>query len=205
MQKRTILLSALAALVTSALVVQAQVPGVNSTLNSVFTLAYDNSTMKPTYAASVTGATAVASQTDMCSMTGSATRTIKVRRIFFTNYPTTAYAEPVAVVKRSTATTGAGLAIAKVAYDSNNATSTVALAEVWTAAPTVGTLVGVLADISFAFGVANTQSTPALFEFGRLGQPIVLRGVAQQVAVNLSGITLTGTVGCTFEWTEDAD
>lgn len=42
-----------------------------------------------------------------------------------------------------------------------------------------------------------------IVDFGKLGQPIVLRGVAQSVAINLSGITLTGTVSCTFEWTEE--
>lgn len=201
---RTILFAAAASLLTAVLVAQGQVPGVNSSLNTVFTLAYDNSTMKPTYSASQAGITAVASQTDMCSMTGSATKTIKVRRIFFDNVPTTAVTEPIAIVKRSTATTGAGTALAKVPYDSANAASTVALAEVWTAAPTVGTIVGVLADLPQHFAIATSaDSGHAAYVFGQLGQPIVLRGVAQQVAINLNATTFTGTVSCTFEWTEE--
>lgn len=203
MKLRTTLLAVVGATAIAALAAQAQVPGVNSTLNSVFTLAYDNSTMKPTYSATVSGIAAVAAQSDMCSLAGSASKTMKVRRIYFSNVPTTAYTEPVAIVKRSTASTGAGTAIPTVTYDSINSATTAALAEVWTAAPTVGTLVGVLADLALPFGISTSANVPYLFEFGRLAQPIVLRGVAQQVAVNLSGITFTGTVGCTFEWTEE--
>lgn len=205
MNLRTKLLLGFAAIATSVLAAQAQVPGVNSALQSVFTLAYDNSTMKPTYSATLTGITAVASQTDQCTLTGSATRRVKVRRIIFTNLPTVAVTEPIAIVKRSSATTGAGSALPTVPYDSANAATTVSLAETWTAAPTVGTLVGVLADVIVGFPVSTTAATPYTFEFGRLGQPIVLRGIAQSVSVNLSGTTFTGTVGCTFEWTEDND
>ena len=205
MNLRTKLLCGLAALLTAALAAQAQVPGVNSTLQTVFTLAYDNSTMKPTYSASQTAILAVASQTDMCTLTGSATRRVKVRRIFWTHLPSTAISEPIAIVKRSSANTGAGTALTRVSYDSANATSTVAMSEVWIAAPTVGTLVGVLADVVVGFPLSAGTNQPYVFEFGKLGQPIVLRGVAQSVSINLSGVTFTGSVGCTFEWTEDND
>lgn len=208
MNLRTKLLCGLVAASVAVLAAQAQVPGVNSTLNSVFTLAYDNSTMKQTFSATRAGITAVASQTDMCSITGSATKTVKVRRIFFNNESASAVAEPVSIVKRSTANTGSGTALAVVPYDSNNAATSVALAEVWTAAPTVGTQVGILADVILPFGwvssaTVNSLPAPYAFTFGALGQPIVLRGAAEQVSINLSGITLTGTVSCTFEWTEE--
>lgn len=207
MNLRTKLLCGVVAALTAALAAQAQVPGVNSTLNSVFTLAYDNSTMKPTYSASQTNIAIVASQTDMCTLTGSATRRVKVRRIFFSHVPTTTISEPIAIVKRSTANTGAGTALPTVSYDSANAATTVGMAEVWTAAPTVGTLAGVIADVIVGFPVsaAATLNYPYVFEFGKLGQPIVLRGVAQSVSINLSGVTFTNVVGCTFEWTEDND
>lgn len=204
MKYRTLLACAITALLTAAAVSQAQVPGINSTLNSVFTLAYDNSTMKPTYSAFVANIAAVSTQSDMCSLSGSSTKTIKVRRIFFGNTPTGAYTEPVTILKRSTAyTAGAGAAISKVAYDTSNAASTVNMAEVWTSAPTVGTLIGVLTDVPISFGISTSLNVQPVFTFGQLGQPIVLRGVAQQVAINLSGVTLTGTVSCGFEWTEE--
>lgn len=204
MNLRTKLLCGVVAAAVAVLAAQAQVPGVNSTINSVFTLAYDNSTMKQTFSATQAGITAVASQTDMCSLTGSATKTVKVRRVIFSNVPlATAVTEPISVLKRSTATTGAGTSLATVAYDTNNAATSVALAEVWTAAPTVGTPIGVLADIVAPFAIGSGANSPITFTFGQLGQPLVLRGVAEQVAINLSGVTLTGTVGCTFEWTEE--
>lgn len=204
MHFRTKLLAGVAALVTSAIVAQAQVPGINSTLNSVFTLAYDNSTMKPSYSATVSGVSAVSSQTDVCSLQGSATKIVKVRRVWFHNVTSGAtVTEPIAILKRSTANSGAGTAIPITAYDTSNPATTVAQAEVWTAAPTVGTLTGVISDVPWTFGNAGTLDQPLLEYFGELAQPIVLRGVAQSVAINLSGTTFTGTISCTFEWTEE--
>ena len=105
MKLRTLLIASAASLVTAVLAVQAQVPGVNSTLNSVFTLAYDNSTMKPTYSASGV-VTPVASATDICTLQGSATKNIRVRRVLVAGIGFAVNAEPVSIVKRSTADTG---------------------------------------------------------------------------------------------------
>lgn len=202
MKIRTTLLASVAAILTAAVVAQAQVPGVNSTLQSVFTLAYDNSTMKPSYSATIVNATPVASQTDACSLQGSATKVVKVRRVFFSNVPTTAVAEPIAIIRRTTANTGAGSAIPLAAYDTANP-AVGALAEYWTAAPTLGTMSGVIADLVFGFAVGTGAVAPVKFEFGQLAQPLVLRGRAQSVAINLGATTFTGTIGCTFEWTEE--
>ena len=202
---RTLLLMGASALISAALVAQAQVPGVNSTLNSVFTLAYDNSTMKQTFSA--TGAfTPAASPTDQCSLAGSATKLMKVRRILVSGTNTSVITEAVAVVKRSTANSGAGAALGtQVPYDSSNAAGTSALVEAWTTAPTLGTLVGNISENWVTFSNATTGvGAPLNMIFGQLGQPIVLRGVAQSVAVNMTGAGGgAGTVNCTFEWTEE--
>lgn len=211
MKFRTFLLAAAALIATSVLAAQGQVPGVNSTLNAVFNLVYDNSTMKPTFSARVFG-TPTSTPTDVCSMTGSATRTVKVRRIFVGGVATIAINEAVAILKRSTANSaGAGTTGTAIAYDSTNTlfggtnTTTVALVEFWTGAPTTGTLAGILADVYVFFGTTTTTATiPRVFDFGVLGSPVVLRGVAQQVSVNLEGQGGgSGTVICTFEWTEE--
>ena len=205
MKLRPVLLAVAASLLTGVLVSQAQVPGINSTLQSVFTLAYDQSTMKPTYSSTINGVTPAASATDVCALSGSATKTIKVRRIIVNGFTNgVAVAEPVTILRRSTIYAGAGSSPVETAYDSSNSAAT-AVAEVWTANPTVGTLVGLLADISVLFPAGTALAPATVFEFGRLGSPVVLRGVAQSVAVNLSGITIAGTLGCTFEWTEDSD
>lgn len=210
MRLRTALLAGIAAVITTALVVQAQVPGVNSTLNAVFTLAYDNSTMKQTYSSMTQYVSNVAGgATDTCTLTGSATKTIRVRRIYFGMVATTAITDPIAIVKRSTANTGGTSSVmVPVPYDSRNAAATATVA-FYTANPTTGTLVGVLADPLFSVGNLTTggaQSFPSEFQFGRLGQPILLRGIAEVLAVNLNSFGYSGNLTtCGFEWTEDND
>lgn len=203
MKLRTLLIASFAALISASLAVFAQQPGVNNNFPIFWQMVWEASTTKPTYSATQANITAVASQTDQCTLTGSATKTVRVRKIIFTNLPTTAVTEPIAIVKRSTANTGAGTALPKASYDSQNATTTVALAETWTAAPTVGTLAGTIADIIAPFAVSTGANTPVVFTFGANGESaLVLRGIAQSVSINLNATTFTGTVGCTFVWTE---
>lgn len=211
------LLSGLAIAATIVLAAQAQVPGVNSTLNTVFTLVYDSSTMKPTYSAVAlfTPPAAGATSTDVCSLTGSATKTVKLRRVFFSGIATTAVTDPVALIKRSTASTNAnGAALAAIPYDSTNSltnstsNAATAVVELYATVPvTLGTLVGVIADPLLSFGNLTTggaQTITQFFTFGERGSPIVLRGVAQSVNINLNGSIYAGGVFyCGFEWTEE--
>lgn len=201
------LLAAAAAVLTAALAAQAQVPGVNSTLNSVFTLAYDNSTMKPTYSATEAVFAPATLATDVCNLTGSATKNVRVRRILFNGLATAVISDPVAIIKRSTANSGGTpLVPTPASYDSASAAAT-AVFTAYTANPTLGTQAGILADPYVTFGNLTTSGPPSgstLFEFGRLGSPIVLRGVAESVSVNLNVATFTtAQLSCTFEWTEE--
>lgn len=207
MKYRSLIAAVVASLLTAVLVAQAQVPGVNSTLQSVFTLTYDNSTMKPTYSATAL-LTSQASSTDICSLSGSATKNVRVRRAIISGFSATAVSEPISIVRRSTQNTGAGAAMVKAVYDTTNSltnaanSSTVALAEIWTS-PTVGTLVSQLADIYVSFGLSTSANSAYTFNFGDLGSPVVLRGVAQNIAMNLNGNVFTGSLTCTWEWTEE--
>lgn len=209
MRIRTALLAGLGAVLVAALAANAQVPGVNSTLNSVFTLAYDNSTMKPTYSASGGSASLPTSSTAVCGMAGSSTKVIKVRRIMLSGGATAVVTEPVAIQKRSTANSNASgtpLALTQVPYDANNSAGTAAFVDIWQAAPTLGTLVGVLADpfITFSNYTTGTSNGTQTLVFGQLGQPIVLRSTSQMVEVNLGGSAPSGlSLSCTFEWTEE--
>lgn len=208
MKLRTLLVASVASLLTAIVVAQGQVPGINSTLNSVFTLVYEASTSKPTYSATIAGVNPASSATDVCTLTGSATKTVRVRRIIFAGHNNSVVADPVAIIKRSTAdTNGNGTHLVTTAYDSKFSATTVAQAEFFITNPTVGTQVGVLADIDIVFPI-TTSVVPTVgytFEFGKLGAPVFLRGVAQQLAVNLNGRTVAGPISCTFEWTEDND
>src|ERR1044071_2381831 len=156
MRFKSLIAATVASALTAVGIALAQTPGIPSTFTTVWTLAWEVSTLKPTYSAAAPGITPVSSGNDICTLSGSATRTLRVRRVILVGSgATTAVTEPIAIVKRSTASTGAGTAITKVAYDSQAAASTATLAEVWTANPTAGTLVGVLADIPVAFSTAG--------------------------------------------------
>lgn len=207
MRLRTKLLYGALCLLTGALAAQAQVPGVNSALQSVFTLAYDNSTMKPTYSATTPVFTLASAATDVCSLQGSATKRVKIRRIIVGGAATAVASDPAEIIKRSTAGTGGTQVLdTMVPYDASSAAAT-ALAEHFTANVTVGTVVGVIQTQWLTFANLTTGvGTPVVFTFGELGQPLVLRSAAQNVTVNLNGATFAGGVlTCTFEWTEDTD
>lgn len=202
---RTMLLMAVSSLVTGVLIAQAQVPGVNSTLNSVFTLAYDLSTMKPSYTSTADEFTVASVATDVCTLAGSATKLIKVRKVFVAGWATTAGSEPVELIKRSAAaTTGISVVDPVISLDSANAAGT-ASAEHYTTNPTVGTPVGPIYQVPLTYANLTTGTASGIiFELGTRVQPVVLRGIAQNLAVNLLGITPSGAkLTCVFEWTEE--
>lgn len=207
MKLRSILLSAAAALACTALAVQAQVPGVNSTLNAVFTLAYDNSTMKPTYSAAGPSFAAPNNGGDICSLYGSATKTVKVRRVFFAAVTGALQTDPISIVKRVAVSNGGTVntvPMTVAAYDTSNEASTV-ITDIYTTVPTTLGATTTLMDVFVTLAGATTavaQNQPYVFEFGKLGQPIVLRGVAQGVHVNDAGLAAI-TAQCGFEWTEE--
>lgn len=204
MRYRSILLAVAASLATALVVAQAQVPGVNSTLQSVFTLAYDNSTMKPTYSATGSYVPAAAT-TDTCSLTGSATKNVRIRRVIIAGVGSAVQNQNVAVVKRSTANSGGTSTTPTVVpYDSSSAVGT-AVMRAYTANPTLGTTVGTVIEPLVKFGDLTTGPAETYeIKFGELGSPLILRGVAQVAAVNLAGVTITTpVVNCTFEWTEE--
>lgn len=203
---KTLLIASTAALLSAVLAIQAQVPGVNSTLNSVFTLAYDNSTMKQSFSASNV-VTIASSPSDVCVLQGSATKNVRVRRVILSGNATAVGSVTVAIEKRSTAPTGGTVATPTIGpHDSSNAAGT-AVMETFTANPTtLGTGVAILAEQFVFFGNLTTGVANGIkeFTFGQLAQPVVLRGVAQGVAVHLGGVTVAGGVlACTFEWTEE--
>lgn len=209
MRKLTISLLALAAILTFGLVAKAQLPGVNSTLQSIFTIVYDASTSKPTYSSTQTvpGAT---SSGIFCALTGSATKTVRVRRVIIGGNATAVETIPVVINKYSTfPTAGAGQAMLKIAYDSTQSAATAATAEYWSTSPTAGTLVGTLADIFVGFPntTTGTNTGTVTYSFGGLGSPVFLRGVAQTLTVGIAAGTnfTSGSFNCTFEWTEDTD
>lgn len=144
---------------------------------------------------------------DVAVMPGSASKTIKVTRALV-NLRTsgTAAFSTLQFIKRSAAdTAGTSAAMTAVPLDSNDAAATAAPLN-YTAAPTPGAAVGPISSYEILNESASSNQAPFLVEAFSTGsgiQPVVLRGTAQQLAVNFSAIVATGTCSVTFEWSEE--
>lgn len=171
---------------------------------------------RPTYSAAKVGLVPASSATDIFTLTGSASKTIRVTRIEIA--ATTTSATPavldVLLLKRSTADTG-GTSTGSptpVPHDSNNAAvSATVLA--YTANPTTGNLVGtairnqkLLQTLATSTATDFPQVDHLVWEFGnRPSQALVLRGINDVLAINLAGATATATASfdIAIEWSED--
>ena len=159
-----------------------------------------------TYSASIVGLATALTATDIFTITGSATRTVRVTRFMVNGVQTTAAQVNVLIIKRSTANTaGTSTAPTRVAYDSTNAAAT-ATVLAYTANPTLGTAVGTAsASRAFIPGAATASDAQGLeIVSGDVGQQsMTLRGIAEVLAVNLNATTVTGAaINVTVEWTE---
>ena len=160
-----------------------------------------------TYAAAVSGLAPAALATDVFAISGSATKTIRISKLAINGVQTTAGQVAILVVKRSTANTGGtSTAQTKIPYDSANAAAT-ATVLAYTANPTtLGTVVGTItASRLFVPGVASaTDAQGFSIVVGDVGQQfITLRGAAENLCINLNGVTVAGgAVNVTIEWTE---
>lgn len=156
-----------------------------------------------TYSASANVAAAAAA-TDIFTLTGSASATVYVTKVIVSGIQTTAGLNDVQLIVRSTADTGGtSTAPAAIPHDSSDAAASATLLA-YTANPTTGTAVGTIRRgyVPVA-GVTSVVNPLVVFEFGERGKPITLRGIAQVVAVNLGGATLTGgTFDINVEWYE---
>jgi hypothetical protein len=164
-----------------------------------------------TYSATSVNFAPAANATDLFTITGSATRTVRIRRVVVDGIKTATSHEIVQIIKRSTANSGGtSTTPAGVPHDSTNTAAT-AVARAYTANPTLGTAVGTMLAKRVVFKAAtpgNAQSVGAgvIFDerFGDANQAIFLRGTSEVLAVNLNGVTLTGgSVTVTVEWSEE--
>lgn len=167
----------------------------------------------PTYAAMGYGIVPAASATDVACITGSATRVVRVQRVRVSGTAGTLVTLPVLLTKHTVANTGGTAATSTalpvpVPLDSTSPAAT-ATTTAYTANPTIdGTATRVDAIVtSFNTTSALVNGTQALFDYTaqRYSQAPVLRGVAQQLCVNLGGISISsGLLAVSFEWTEAA-
>jgi hypothetical protein len=158
-----------------------------------------------------------ATPTDLVTITGSATKTVKVWSIRLTTTNTAAGSQEFFLIKRSTAdTTGTPVAGTVFPLDSANAAGT-ATVNHYTANPgALGTAVGTVnrvriaspAAVPASFAGVVTDAGYELLPVMRNGigvQPITLRGIAEQLAVNFNGAALVAgqTHVYTIVWSEE--
>lgn len=165
--------------------------------------------LKATYAATSLALASAASCTDLWTLTGSASKTVKITRVEISGEATTAAPAQIVLLKRSAANlTGTSTAPTIVPYDSADAAAS-ATPLAYTANPgTLGTSLGNLrTGYVFLSAPATATVGPEKFivDFGnRQGQEVVLRGVAEVFSVNLNAVTITGgAFDITVEWTEE--
>jgi hypothetical protein len=153
------------------------------------------------YASATNNFAIAAAATDVARIIGSNTKTIRVKKVVVSGRTTSG--SPVAciikLIKYSTANTGGtSVATTAVPLDSTSAAAT-AVANHYTANPTLGTAVGNIATRSITFQALGLVET-LIFEFQN---PIVLRGAAQQLSVNFNATSVTNSSICVnFEWEE---
>lgn len=175
---------------------------------------------KASYMACTGFFTPAASATNMATFFGSSTKTIRILRIEV-DYRSTTNNNNTFFLKRysSAVSGGTSSAATQIEMDTNNSGSAGTATNVnsYTANPSVGALVGILNNISFtcnfdAIVFASQSSTvgpvskQVLFDHRLTGQPIVLRGTGEGVAVDNNGATVNGTskaVSVTWYWTEE--
>lgn len=170
---------------------------------------------KATYSAAKVGLVPGSAATDFATLTGSASKVVKLVKVELT--ATTTSATPAALdillLKRSTANTGGTSTGSPTAvpHDSSNPAAS-ATVLTYTAPPTTGNLVGTaLKNDKYMMMLATATATdfPAMqkltwvWEGGQ--QAPTLRGVAEVLALNLAGATPTATASfdVTLTWTEE--
>jgi hypothetical protein len=166
--------------------------------------------LRTTYSTSITSLATAATATDIFTIYGSATTVVRITRVTISATQTTAGTISVLLIRRSSANTGGTSTSPAIApMDSNNAAAT-ATVKAYTVNPTgLGTAVAtILSEKLFVAAPATASGGGiSIFDFGIRGtQPVVLRGVAQGLVVNLNSTTVAGSSFCIdVEWTEDSN
>lgn len=165
---------------------------------------------KQTYSANVVALAPAASATDFFTITGSATKTVKIQYVACSGISTANASATVVALKRSVANTGGTATTPTVVKnDTSPSTAGTAVVRAYTANPTTGTLIGAVRSGVLTTGpAASATLAPNTLEwtFGEgQTQEVALRGVAQVFALNGNGASFTtgAALNCSISWTEE--
>lgn len=161
---------------------------------------------KQTYGAGIVGLVMANTPTDVFTITGSATKTIRIKHISCDGIQTATGAVNVSLIKRSTANTaGTSTTLTDVPFDSTNSAATATI-RAYTANPTLGTSVGIIHSEKVYVGTTAVIGDELKLDFTNLSnmQEIVLRGINEVLSLNFNGVTVTGNnMNMDITWTEE--
>lgn len=161
-----------------------------------------------TYSATIAALSPAASATDVMLLNGNASTVVRVWRIECSGTATANGIDTLYLVKRSAANTGTSAAATVVPNDANSPAALSAPVS-YTANPTPGAAIGNVRAVELALYNATTTTiapAPIVWTFGdRNEQPILLRGVAQGLAINNNGASFPAgaSLTCDFQWSEE--
>jgi hypothetical protein len=150
-----------------------------------------------------------ATPTDVFTITGSATKTVRIKKIQLSGLATTAGQFVWLLVRRSAVDTG-GTKTTPVgqANDVTNDGSATAVLGLYTVNPTgLGTAVGTYRGGRMFHALVTAQNDRLVFDFANLqDKALILRGVTDILAINGAGATLPAGATLDIEvfWEEDA-
>lgn len=169
-----------------------------------------------TYSAGFVGLVPAASATDVVCISGSSSKTIVIQKILLSGTAGTLVTLPLSLIRRAAVDTG-GTAASTTANPANTITkmdtsfpTATATPISYTANPTIADSSGtILAARSLTLPVtsAGVVSLPAEFDFSNfasnLVSPLVLRGAAQQICLNLNAVSVSsGVLNGQIIWSE---
>ena len=165
---------------------------------------------KATYAYTIQATAPYATPTDWIVIRGSATKTIKIVRLEFSGAATAATEVIFALKKHTIANTGGtNTTPTPMQHDSADAAAS-ATVLLYSVAPTIDASATFWKNIRLDLAVAPAASTnnPDRYVYNyaaEIGEPLVLRGVAQEMAVNFAGAAVPsgGVYDVAITWTEE--
>jgi len=164
---------------------------------------------KATYRASVNAFTPITSGSfPVVTLTGSATKTIRITRVRYQVTGTTGIASYTFVVLQrfSAISGGSPIVVAAALVDTNNPAAT-AVCNRYSTLPTVATANGGIIDCYSASittaSAANPVSPVQEFDFGNPGQELVLRGTSDFLGIRTQNVAAAPSDNFMIEWTEE--
>ena len=165
-----------------------------------------------TYTLAGIGYAAYATPTDMLCIYGSNTKTVTIHAMSMTIRSTAAALQTIYYIKRSAVDTGGTATNPTPVANDSTAPAATATVSLYTAAPTLGTVVGNVRIIETASGLATTTPGAILMTTSGFSAPnstnfqtpIILRGTGEGLCTNDAAAALTSgfVSGYAIEWTE---